>query len=222
MTKRYFSLILFAAIVLIAQSQSVLAQKAADSKTLKFDQAAEQEFIKGIQGDSAALERAMKTGEKILASNPKDALALVWQGGARLVLARNAFYQGDFMAGSALWKQGLDDMEKAVEFAPGDTRVLVVRGSTWYQASKEFPDPNEANRLLQTAITDFEKIIAVNDDNFKQLPAEIRDGVLLNLAEGYERIGAKTRARNFYQRLSTETTGKTRETAVKWIQANKQ
>ena len=126
------------------------------------------------------------------------------------------------MTGSAIWKQGLDDMEKAVEFAPNDTRVLVVRGSTWYQASKEFPDPNEANRLLQTAITDFEKIIAVNDDNFKQLPTEIRDGVLLNLAEGYERIRAKTRARNFYQRLSTETTGKTRETALKWIQANKQ
>ncbi|HEX8198264.1 MAG TPA: hypothetical protein VF571_18870 [Pyrinomonadaceae bacterium] len=222
MLKRYFSFTLFAAIILIAQSQNVSAQKTADSKNLKFDKTVEQEFMKGIQGDATALESAMKTGEKILANNPKDALALVWQGGARLILARTAFYQGDFMAGSAIWKQGLDDMEKAVEFAPGDTRVLVVRGSTWYQASKEFPDPNEANRLLQTAITDFEKIIAVNDDNFKQLPAEIRENVLLNLAEGYERIGAKTKARNFYQRLSTETTGKTRETAVKWIQANKQ
>ena len=221
MIKRYFSLILFAAIVLIAQSQNASAQKTADSKTLKFDQATEQEFIKGIQGDSAALERAMKTSERILANNPKDALALVWQGSARLIQARNAFYQGDFSTGSSVWAQGLSEMEKAVEFAPNDPNVLIVRGSTWYRASKEFPDPNEANRLLQTAIGDFEKIIAANSNNLKLLPAEMQF-ILLDLAEGYERQGDKTKARNFYQRLSTETTGKTRETAVKWLEANKQ
>lgn len=221
MLKRYFSLILFAAIVLFAQSQNASAQKTADSKILKFDQATEQEFIKGIQGDTAALERALQTSEKILASNPKDALALVWRGGARLVQARTAFYQGDFSTGSSLWRQGLNEMEKAVEFAPNDPKVLLVRGSTWFGASKEFPDPNEASRLLQTAIGDFEKIIAASGNDLKQLPVEIHY-ILLNLAEGYERQGDKTKARNFYRRLSTETTGKTRETAVKWLEANKQ
>ncbi|HYP50411.1 MAG TPA: hypothetical protein VEQ34_05675, partial [Pyrinomonadaceae bacterium] len=135
--------------------------------------------------------------------------------------ARNAFYQGDFMTGSSLWRQGISEMEKAVEFGPGDTDVLIVRGSTWYQASREFPDPNEANRLLQTAIGDFEKIIGASGNNLKLIPAEAHF-IFLDLAEGYERQGDKTKARNFYQRLSTETTGKTRETAVKWLQANKQ
>lgn len=225
MLKRYFSFILFAAIALIAQSQNVPAQttapKAAESKILKFDEAVEKEFIKGVEGDDAALERAMQTGEKILADNPKDARALVWHGSVRLVQARHAFYQGDFTTGSSLWRQGLEEMEKAVGFAPNDVKVLIVRGNTWYQASKEFPDPNEASRLLQTAIGDFEKIVAVSGDNFKLLPAEMHY-ILLNLAEAYERQADKTKARNFYRRLSTETTGKTRETAVKWLEANKQ
>lgn len=226
MLKKYFSLILFTAIVLIAQLQMVSAQaempKAADSKTLRFDEAAEQEFIKAVQGDAAALERAMQTSAKILANNPKDALALVWQGGAKLVLARQAFYQGNFMIGSGIFMEGLGEMEKAAGLAPNDVRVLLVRGTTWYQASKQFPDPDEAKRLLQTAVTDFEKIIALVGNDFKNLPAERRDTILLDLAEGYERQGDKTKARNFYLRISNETTGKTRETAVKWLEANKQ
>lgn len=236
MLKTHFSLIVFVAIALIAQSQNVSAQvekskadvavqaeksKADESVTLKFDEAAEQEFTKGIGGDAAALERAMKASAKILANNPKDALALVWQGGGRLALARAAFYQGDFPAGSVIWKEGLDEMTKAVELAPHDVRVLLVRATTWYQASKQFPDPDEASRLLQTAVGDFEKIIALSDNDFKKLPAVRRDDILLFLAEGYERRGDKTKARNFYLRISNETTGKTRETAVKWLEANK-
>lgn len=226
MFKNRFGLIVCVATVLVAQPQIAPAQSQksspADSEILKFDEALEQEFTKGVGGDEAALGRAMQTSAKILAKNPKDALALVWQGGGRLVLARAAFYQGDFPTGSAIWKEGLDEMTRAVEIAPNDVRVLLIRASTWYQASKQFPDPDEAGRLLQTAVGDFEKIIALSGNDFKKLPAIRRDDILLSLAEGYERRGDKTKARNFYLRISNETKGGTREAAVKWLEANKQ
>ena len=83
----------------------------------------------GMDGDTAAFDRAMKLIADTLAADPDHAEALVWRGDGRLFLAGQAFQRGAIAEGQALTGQGLADMERAVALAPNDIAVRVPRAA---------------------------------------------------------------------------------------------
>jgi hypothetical protein len=95
----------------------------------RFDFKVREDMFAGMDGDTAALDRAMKLIADTLAREPDHAEALVWRGDGRLFMAGQAFQRGDVAAAQKLFGEGLADMERAVALAPNDISVRVPRAS---------------------------------------------------------------------------------------------
>ncbi|MDQ3323359.1 MAG: hypothetical protein M3525_13155, partial [Acidobacteriota bacterium] len=100
--------------------------------------------------------------------------------------------------------------------------IRTTRGAALLSAAKHFPSPDVATSLRETAVADYEKVLTITGEKFKTLPEKQRQQILFALAETYDKLADKTKARNFYQRLVDETseTGKMRETAIEWLKKN--
>ncbi|MDI1283488.1 MAG: hypothetical protein PSV46_03760 [Reyranella sp.] len=95
----------------------------------RFDFKVREDMFAGMDGDTAAFDRAMKLIADTLAADPDHAEALVWRGDARLFLAGQAFQRGAFKEGQTLSAGGLADMDRAVALAPNDIAVRVPRAT---------------------------------------------------------------------------------------------
>jgi tetratricopeptide (TPR) repeat protein len=178
------------------------------------------EFVAGMNGDDAAFDRAMKRGEAALASNPKNAEALVWHGAGTLVLAGRAFMSGNFQEGGRLWADATREMDEAVTIAPDDASVRIVRGSAYLEASRQIPAPDRARALLEMGVGDFEKALAIQTPALAQIPVVARGNLLFGLADGWQRLGDREKARTYYRRVTEECKGSGREAdAVKRLGA---
>ena len=189
---------------------------------LKFNAELEKDFQAGTAGDQIALVRALQTADKILAANPKDAETLVWRGIGGLAQAGKAFQSGNFAEGGELWQKALENMKSAVELEPRNVSIRMLRGAALLSAAKQFPSPDVARNLRETAAVDFEQVLIVTGEKFKTMPEKQRQQVLYNLADAYDKLGDKIKTRVFYQRFVDETSkaGKMRETAIEWLKKN--
>lgn len=194
------AIIIYATLTFAAAATSVFAQQ----DKLRFDESLQKDFSVGMSGDAAALTRAMERSEKILVTNPADAETLVWHGSATLSASGKAFQNGDFREGAQLWKKGLAEMDKAVELLPDNFAVRMVRGSTYLNASKKFPDPAVAKELREKGIGDYEKILTLTDETAQKALPGVRARVLGGLAEAYEKLGDKAKAETYRQRFAQQ------------------
>ncbi|MGH9672280.1 MAG: hypothetical protein ACRD44_03800, partial [Bryobacteraceae bacterium] len=78
----------------------------------RFDYKVRDDFFAGFLGNTEALDRAMKTTEKVLAANPKHAEAMVWHGSGVYFQASHAFQQGDRQKGIELATKGMQMMDE--------------------------------------------------------------------------------------------------------------
>jgi hypothetical protein len=181
------------------------------STALAQDRSIPEEFAPGMAGDAAALERAMKRCEAVLANDPGNAEALVWHGAGTLVMAGRSFQSGNFQEGGKLWADALREMDAAVALAPADPGILMVRGSTLLEASRHLPAPDQARALLETGVADYEKALAAHAPNVERVPAALHCQLLFGLGDGWERLGDREKARGFYRRVADECKGSGRE-----------
>lgn len=130
----------------------------------RFDFKVREDMFAGMDGDAAAFDRAMKLIADTLAADPDHAEALVWRGDARLFLAGQAFQRGALKEGQALSAGGLADMDRAVALAPNDIAIRVPRaaGLMPYAGGLRSFDKAQADRLVATAIGDFEFVMAAS------------------------------------------------------------
>ena len=138
-------------VLALSTSVAVLAQQ-------RFDFKVREDMFAGMDGDTAAFDRAMKLIDDTLATDPNHAEALVWRGDGRLFLAGQAFQRGAFADGQALAAQATADMDRAVALAPDNIAVRVPRAAgllPFARSMRPFNRP-EADRLTRTAIGDFE------------------------------------------------------------------
>jgi hypothetical protein len=189
---------------------------------LKFNAELEKDFQAGTAGDQIALVRALQAADKILAAHPKDAVTLVWRGAGGLALAGKSFQSGNFAEGGELWQKALENMKSAVELEPRNVSIRMLRGAALLSAAKQFPSPDVARNLRETAAADYEQVLTVTGEKFKTMPEKQRQQVLYSLADAYHKIGDKIKTRVFYQRIVDETSeaGKMRETAIEWLKKN--
>jgi tetratricopeptide (TPR) repeat protein len=175
-------------------------------QTGRFDLQVREDFFAGFAGNQAAFERAMNLCERTLQKDPNHPEALVWHGSGLLFRAGQAFGSGKAAQGEELWARGLDEMDRAVGFAPNDVAVLIPRGATLLEVSRATPS-DVAKPLLERAIADYEKVHALQQPYFATLSPHARGELLFGLAEGLHRLGEAATARKYFQQVLDEAEG---------------
>jgi hypothetical protein len=191
-------------IALIAAIGAAPSAQQATAPIARFDELVRSDFFAGVAGDSAALDRAMRFIEQTLAKDSSRADALVWHGAGLVTRAWQAIDRGDRATGATLWQQGLGEMNEAVAREPENIAVLVPRGAVLLEVSRLVEDPEEARLLLATGVGDYEKVLSLQAAYFKYLSEHARGELLFGLAEGLHRLGERTRAQTYFDRLRTE------------------
>jgi tetratricopeptide (TPR) repeat protein len=184
----------------------------------RFDDVVRSDFFAGFAGNKQALDRGMKVTEEALLKNPKHAEAKVWHGSGIFFRATEAFQKGDFQKGVSLWQQGLEEMQQAVQLAPANVTVLIPRGATLISASRYAP-PEFAKPILETGVSDFEKVLKLQEQYFAKLPIHSRGELLTGLADGSSRLGRQDKAREYFSRITVELKGSVyEEKARAWLE----
>jgi len=175
----------------------------------RFDFKVREDMFAGMDGDSAAFDRAMKLIAETLAVEPDHAEALVWRGDGRLFLAGQAFQRGAIGEGRALAEQGVADMGRAVSLAPTEIAVRVPRAAglmPFARGLRPF-DRAEADQLTSIAIGDFEFVMGVSASNWNRLGEHNRGELLGALADGWLQLGDTAKANAYLDRMTTELAG---------------
>jgi len=175
----------------------------------RFDFKVRENMFAGMDGDAAALDRAMKLIDDTLAREPDHAEALVWRGDGRLFTAGQAFQRGDVAAGQKLYAEALADMERAVTLAPNDIAVRVPRAAGLMPAARalRLVDRGEADRLTRIAVNDFEFVLQVSQLRWSSMGEHGRGEVLGALADGWLMLGEGAKAGVFIDRMVSELPG---------------
>jgi tetratricopeptide (TPR) repeat protein len=172
----------------------------------RFDRIVRTDFFAGFAGDAARLDRAMEICEQTLADTPQHAEALVWHGSGLAFRARTAFQKGDVQTGMELWNRGLAEMDRAVTLEPQNVGVLIPRGAMLLVATRSM-QPEMAKPLIEKALGDYERTLAIQADYFTTLGDHPKGELLFGLAEGYSRLGAIDKARAYFERLVKDAPG---------------
>lgn len=172
----------------------------------RFDRLVRADFFAGFDGDASRLARAMARCEAALAADPEHAEALVWHGAGLMFLAGQAFAGGDATKGLEMWERGFRQMDDAVALAPNDIAVLIPRGTTLLEISRNLPI-EQGRPLLAKALGDYEKALAFQRPFFMKLSAHARGELLFGLAEGWVRIGDPLKARRYFEQLVRDGAG---------------
>lgn len=159
------------------------------------------DFFDGMRGDTAALERAIKTCDDALATNPKHAEALVWHGAAMVGKSSLAYRAGDQATGRTLWDQGLDEMDRAVAMEPDNIGVRIPRGAVLLATAPYLPEPYKAP-IVKRGIEDYEVTLAKQKPYFAKLTLHAREQLLYALTDGYAELGDTQKAAAYFDEMT--------------------
>jgi tetratricopeptide (TPR) repeat protein len=163
----------------------------------RFDLKVRNHFFAGFSGDAESLQKGMSMCEEALASDPKNAQALVWHGAGLYFQAGQAFQKGDQEKGMGLYQRGIQEMDDAVAIAPDAIGVRIPRGAVLLTGSR-FARPEMAKPLIEKGVSDFQKAYDIQSPTLDKLPSHPKGELLLGLADGYGRLGNDDKAQEFY------------------------
>jgi tetratricopeptide (TPR) repeat protein len=166
------------------------------------------DLLAGLVGDMVRFERGMRTLDEILLKNPNDMEAKVLHGNGVMARAGDAFKVGDNAKAIQLWQNGLDEMAQAVQAAPENVFVRARRGVFMISASRSTP-PQMAKSLLETAVADFGKVLEIREKEHTLAERSVhqRGELLTGLADGWDRLGDKEKARGYFERITKDLKG---------------
>ncbi len=172
----------------------------------RFDFKVREDVFAGMDGDQAALDRALKLIDETLDADPDHAEALVWRGDALLFQAGQAFQRGATAEGQALASRGVADMDRAVSLAPDNIAVRIPRAAGLLPFARGVRPFNrvEADRLTRTAIGDVELVMAIGAPRWSTRSEHGRGELLGALADGWLQLGQVDKARPYLDRMTTE------------------
>ena len=160
------------------------------------------DLLAGLTGDMVRFERGMRTLEEILSKNPDNLEAKVLHGNGVMARAGEAFKTGDIPNATKLWQAGLDEMAQAVDAAPDNIFVRARRGVFMITASRNTP-PQMAKPLLEIAVADFGRVLEIREKEHTLAERSVhqRGELLTSLADGWDRMGDKEKARGYFERI---------------------
>ena len=128
--------------------QGVLAQKPNDVETLM--KLGKIYHDQGVAGNDDAVDKGFTCFDKILQIDPSNAVALVYRGSLWTLRARDAWWPFTKMKDV---DKGVDEMDKAVDLAPDNISVRLVRGINSVNLPSMF-------HRLPVALKDFEYMMS--------------------------------------------------------------
>ena len=193
----------------------VSGQEDYEKPGVRFDLLVRDDFFAGMFGDQARLDRGMQFCEKVLAKHPQHAQALLWHGGGLITRASLVYAKGDSAQGDKLWQQGLKEMNDAVALEPADMGLKIGRSATLIgisQSGFDSSDP-QGRALLESAVHDYELVLAWQQPSFKKLSVHSRGELLFGLASGWSMLENEEKTRLYLERILKDCkgSGKTKE-----------
>jgi tetratricopeptide (TPR) repeat protein len=170
----------------------------------RFDKLVRDDFFDGIKGDAEALERGMKRCEEELARDPDNAGALIWHATGLASRAGAAVRAGRPAEAQALMARAMKESEHALELRPRDIDIVVVHGSLMLAMGASMPDPQAAHARTEAGVRDYENVVAAQRQDWPRLSVHGRGQLLYGLADGWERLGDRDKARGYYRRIVGE------------------
>jgi tetratricopeptide (TPR) repeat protein len=184
----------------------------------RFDLKVRNYFFAAFSGDMESFAKGMKICEDILATNPKDAEALVWHGAGLFFQSRTSFQAGDQQKGMELWTRGIKEMDAAAELAPDDLGVRIPRGAVLLTASHNVPE-QMAKPLIEKGLGDYEKAYEIQGPDLTGLGTHPRGELMIGLADGYSRAGNQEKAHAWFERIQKEMKGTPyAKSAAAWLE----
>jgi len=185
----------------------------------RFDLKVRNYFFAGFSGDKASLETGLKMCEDALASDPKNAEALVWHGSGLFYQSGQAFQTGDMQKGMELWQRGMKEMDDAVAIAPDAIGVRIPRGAVLLNGSRGLPSAEMARPLIEKAVGDYERAYEVQGPDLSRLGTHPRGELMIGLADGYSRLGNAEKAQMWFERIQKEMPGTPyAKSAATWLE----
>lgn len=191
-------------ILTLAAAAVVLAQNALPER---YDHKVRDMLFAGFAGDAEKFEKGMQILEATLAESPNHPEALVWHGSGLFFRSGAHFRQGDMQKGMELYGRGVGEMDRAVELAPDNVGVRVPRAATLLAAASQMRGNPMAKQLIEKAISDYEKTLALQVAIFDKLGTHPRGELLQGLANAYRLTGQDAKAKEFYARLERDLPG---------------
>ncbi|MBY0502578.1 MAG: hypothetical protein K2X03_01625 [Bryobacteraceae bacterium] len=173
----------------------------------RYDHTVRVDIFSGLNGDTAAMERALTKIEATLAKDPKHAEALVWRGAATFFQSGQLFEKQDMQKGMALYMQSMADFEQAGKLAPENPGVLIPRAAVLMSAALGAKGNPMAKQWVKTAVADYEKVETLQKETFASLGEHPRGELLQGLANGYRLLGDEAKANAYFERIRTELPG---------------
>lgn len=178
------------------------------------------DFIEAAQGDDDARQRLIAACERAIEADAKNAEAIAWRGAAKMFEAGTASEEGDFMAAMRHTNASLEDLNTARELEPENPGVRMVAAQMLLSLAKYHPMENIAKGYAKQGIEDAKAALLKLYDNWGKQPADVKGQLLSGVAEGYDKLGKTTEARDWFNRVVGAVPGTTwAEQAQAWIDA---
>jgi tetratricopeptide (TPR) repeat protein len=202
------------AIVVLLLAGGLFAQGPEDIRTIGAD------MLGALNGDTEKFERGMRSLEALLAKNPTDPRLMVLHGTGVFARSGAAFQQGNVASAMQLWQASLAEMAQAVAMAPDNLFVRARRGVVLIAASRGAP-PAMAQPLTKLAVEDFERVLEIREkeQTHSLQSAHKRGELLTGLADGWNRLGDREKARGYFERITRDLKGTIYEQrATAWLE----
>lgn len=178
------------------------------------------DFIKAAQGDEDARKSLVAACERAIEADPAHAEAIAWRGATRMFEAGTASEGGNFMAAMQHTNAALADLNKARELEPENPGVRMVAAQTLLNLARYHPIENMASGYAKQGIEDAKAALSKLYNNWDKQPADVKGQLMMGVAEGYDKLGKATEARDWCNRVIGAVPGTTwAKQAQAWIDA---
>lgn len=144
----------------------------------------------GVEGDKKAVKRAKKLFQKLLELDPQNAEALAWYGSVLTLRGRDVLFP---VSKLGYVSNGIKKMDKAVELAPDNINVRMVRTHN----SLNLPGIFHRTKI---AITDFEHLLTLKEKRRQEFSKDLLAKIFFGLGNAYKKKEDTNKARENWQK----------------------
>lgn len=178
------------------------------------------DFIEASQGDAEARRRLLEKCESAIEADAEHAEAIAWRGAVKMFQAGTASESGDFRAAMQHTNDSLADLNRARELEPENPGVRMVAAQMLLSLAKYHPMENMAKGYAKQGVEDAKTALSSLYDNWDKQPTDVKGQLMLGVAEGYDKLGKVTEARDWFNRVIGAVPGTAwAEQAQAWLDA---
>jgi tetratricopeptide (TPR) repeat protein len=143
----------------------------------------------GVEGDRKAVKRAKNLFEKLLELEPQNIEALAWYGSVLTLRGRDVGFP---ISKLKYVNNGIEKMDKAVELAPDNVSVRMIRAHNSLNLQGIF-------HRIKVAINDFEHLLSLSQKSPQEFSKGLLVEIYLGLGNAYKKRGDIIKARENWQ-----------------------